>query len=119
MAYIDSFVLPLPKSNIEAYRAQAELAATVWREHGAIEYKEWIADDVQPGDSTSYPQAVKLEEGETVIVAWAIYPSRAARDEANEKIMKDPRLAPMMEPSGLPFDGKRMFFGGFETFVEG
>ncbi|MEW7847109.1 DUF1428 domain-containing protein [Massilia aurea] len=117
MAYVDGFVLPLPKSKIEEYRAQAQLAAAVWRDHGALEYREWIADDVQPGEHTSFPQSVKLEEGETVILAWAVFESRAHRDEANEKIMNDPRLADMMKPGGVPFDGKRMFFGGFAPFV--
>lgn len=117
MAYVDGFVLPLPKSKIEQYRAQAHLAGTVWREHGAIEYREWIADDVPSGEFTSFPQSVKLEEGETVILAWAVYESRAHRDEVNQKVMSDPRLADMMKPGGVPFDGKRMFFGGFENFV--
>ena len=119
MAYVDAFVLPLPKSKIEQYRAQAELAASVWREHGALEYREWIADDVKPGEHTSFPQSVKLEEGETVVLAWAVFHSRAQRDEANEKIVNDPRLAEMMKPGGVPFDGKRMFFGGFDSLVEG
>jgi len=117
MAYVDGFVLPLPTSSIEAYRAQAQLAGAVWREHGALEYREWIADDVPAGVHTSFPQSVQLEEGETVILAWAVYESRAHRDEVNEKVMNDPRLAAMMQPGGVPFDGKRMFFGGFESFV--
>lgn len=117
MAYVDGFVLPLPKSQIETYRAQAQLAGAVWREHGALEYREWIADDVPAGEHTSFPRSVKLEEGETVILAWAVYTSRAHRDEVNEKVMNDPRLAAMMQPGGVPFDVKRMFFGGFEQFV--
>lgn len=119
MAYVDGFVLPLPLSKVEEYRAQAELASSIWREHGALEYREWIADDVQAGEHTSFPRSVKLEEGETVILAWAIFESREARDAANEKIMSDPRLAAMMAPGGVPFDGKRMFFGGFAPFVTG
>ena len=117
MAYVDCFVLPLPKSRLEEYRALAELGASVWREHGALEYREWIADDVPPGELTSFPLSVKLEEEETVVVAWAVFDSRAARDEANAKIMEDPRLADMMKPGGVPFDGKRMFFGGFAPLV--
>jgi uncharacterized protein YbaA (DUF1428 family) len=117
MAYVDGFVLPLPTSSIETYRAQAQLAGAVWREHGALEYREWIADDVPAGEHTSFPQSVQLKEGETVILAWAVYESRAHRDAVNEKVMNDPRLAAMMQPGGVPFDVKRMFFGGFETFV--
>jgi uncharacterized protein YbaA (DUF1428 family) len=117
MAYVDGFVLPLPTSSIETYRAQAQLAAAVWREHGALEYREWIADDVPSGEQTSFPRSVQLEEGETVILAWAVHQSRAHRDAVNEKVMSDPRLAAMMQPGGVPFDVKRMFFGGFENFV--
>lgn len=117
MAYVDCFVLPLPKSRLEEYRALAELGASVWREHGALEYREWIADDVPPGELTSFPLSVKLQEDETVVVAWAVFDSRAARDAANVKIMEDPRLADMMKPGGVPFDGKRMFFGGFAPLV--
>ena len=118
MAYVDGFVLPLPKANIERYREMANLCATVWREHGALEYRECIADDVKPGKLTSFPQSVNLQEDETVVLAWIVYESREKRDEVNEKVMKDPRLAPMMSPEGLPFDGKRMFFGGFEMLID-
>ncbi len=95
----------------------AKLAATVWREHGALEYRKCIADDVEPGKRTSFPQSVNLQEDETVVLAWIVYESREKRDEVNDKVMKDPRLAPMMSPEGLPFDGKRMFFGGFEMLI--
>jgi len=118
MPYVDGFVLPLPTANLEQYREMAELSATVWREHGALEYRECIADDVKPGQLTSFPQAVQLQEGETVVLAWVVYPSRAVRDQVNEKVMKDPRLAHMMDPRSLPFDGKRMFFGGFEMMID-
>jgi uncharacterized protein YbaA (DUF1428 family) len=118
MPYVDGFVLPLPKSNIEAYRQIANKAGAVWREHGALEYHECIADDVQPGKLTSFPQSVQLEPDEVVIFAWIVYESRAKRDEVNAKVMKDPRLAELMKPDSMPFDGKRMFWGGFETFVE-
>jgi len=118
MAYVDGFVLPLPKANIEQYRELANLSATVWREHGALEYRECIADDVKPGELTSFPQSVQLKDDETVVFAWAVFESREKRDEANEKIMNDPRLAAMMTPGALPFDGKRMFFGGFEMFID-
>ena len=87
-------------------------------EHGALEYREWIADDVKPGEHTSFPQSVKLEDGETVILAWAVYESRSHRDAVLEKVMQDPRLADMMKPGGVPFDGKRMFFGGFDNLID-
>jgi uncharacterized protein YbaA (DUF1428 family) len=114
--YIDGFVLPVPKSNIEAYRRMAETAAQVWREYGALEYVECIADDVKPGKVTSFPQAVQLKDDETVVFAWIVYESREQRDAINDKVMKDPRLAGI-GPGELPFDGQRMFWGGFETFV--
>lgn len=118
MAYVDGFVLPLPKSKIDAYKAIAEMAGTVWREHGALDYREWIADDVKPGKLTSFPQSVNLEYGETVVFAWIVYASREARDQVNEKVMKDPRLADVMKPDAMPFDGKRMIYGGFNLLVE-
>jgi len=118
MAYVDGFVLPLPKSKIEAYRAVAETAGTVWREHGALEYREWIADDVKPGTLTSFPQSVNLEDGETVVFAWITYASREQRDQVNEKVMQDPRLADLMKPGAQPFDAKRMIYGGFSSLVE-
>jgi len=116
--YVDGYVLPLPKKNIEAYRKIATEAGKVWKEHGALEYVEWIAEDVQPGKVTSFPQAVKLEPDETVIFAWIAYESRAHRDRVNEAVMKDPRLADMMDMKTAPFDGMRMFWGGFDLFVE-
>ena len=116
--YVDGYVLPLPKKNIEAYRKQATEAGTVWKEHGALAYVECIAEDVKPGKLTSFPQAVKLEPDETVIFAWIVYESRAERDRINAAVMQDPRLAGMMNADAMPFDGKRMFWGGFELFVE-
>ena len=113
--YVDGFVLPVPKKNVEAYRQMAELGAKVWREHGALEYVECVADDVKPGQHTSFPQSVKLEPDETVVFAWIVYASRAERDRINEAVMKDPRMK--HDPSGMPFDGKRMFWGGFEALV--
>ena len=118
MPYVDGFVLPVPKANLDAYRAMAGKAGKIWREHGALQYRECLADDVKPGEHTSFPQAVKLEPDETVIFAWIVYESRARRDEINAKVMADPRLADMMDPKKLPFDGKRMFWGGFEMFVD-
>jgi uncharacterized protein YbaA (DUF1428 family) len=116
MAYTDGFVVPVPKKNLEQYRKLAQQACKVWREYGALDYHEWIADDVKPGEVTSFPQSVKLKDDETVVFAWILYKSRAHRDEVNAKVMADPRMK--MEPSNLPFDGQRMFWGGFETFVE-
>ena len=96
----------------------ARRAAKVWREHGALEYREWVADDVKPGKTTSFPQSVKLKPDETVVFSWIVYSSRKQRDKINAKVMKDPRLAPMMNPKTMPFDGKRMFWGGFKTMIE-
>jgi len=118
MAYIDGFVLPVPKRNLEAYRRMARTAGKVWREHGALAYTEGVADDVKPGKRTSFPQSVKLKPGETVVFAYIVYKSRAQRDRVNAKVMKDPRLAKMMNPKALPFDGKRMFWGGFKAVVD-
>lgn len=116
--YVDGFVLPVPKKNLDAYRKMAREAGEVWKEYGALQYVECVAEDVKPGEVTSFPQSVKLEEGETVIFSWIVYESREKRDEINEKVMKDPRLAHMMDPKDLPFDGKRMFWGGFEMMME-
>ena len=116
--YVDGFVVPVPKRKIAAYLRMARKAGKVWREHGALEYRECVADDVKPGKYTSFPQSVKLKAGETVIFAWIVYKSRKQRDSINAKVMKDPRLAAMMDPKNMPFDGKRMFWGGFKTIVE-
>jgi uncharacterized protein YbaA (DUF1428 family) len=117
MNYVDGFVLPIPTANIEAYRAMCQLAGTVWREHGALSYYECIADDVKPGEQTSFPQSVQLKPDETVIFSWITYESREHRDAVNAKVMADPRMAPLMQPGGMPFDGKRMFWGGFKLLV--
>ena len=119
MSYVDGFVLPVPKKNLQTYRRIAQKAGKVWRDHGALEYMECVADDVKPGKLTSFPQSVKLKPGETVVFAYIVYKSRAHRDRVNAKVMKDPRLANMMDPKAMPFDGKRMFWGGFKTLVEG
>ena len=116
--YVDGFVLPVPKKKLAAYRKMATLAGKVWRDHGALEYVECVADDVKPGKVTSFPQSVKLKKGEIVVFSWIIYKSRKDRDRINAKVMKDPRLAKMMDPKSMPFDGKRMFFGGFKIFLE-
>ncbi|WP_309684083.1 DUF1428 domain-containing protein [Polaromonas sp.] len=116
--YVDGFVVPVPTKNIDAYRRMARKAGKVWREHGALEYFECIADDVKPGKTTSFPQSVKLKEGETVVFSWIVYKSRKHRDKVNAKVMKDPRIMDQMNPKTMPFDAKRMFWGGFKTLVE-
>lgn len=116
--YIDGFVLPVPRANLAAYRKMARLAGKVWREHGALQYIECVEDDVKPGKLTSFPQAVKLKPDEVVVFSWIVYTSRRQRDAVNKKVMQDPRLAPMMDPKNMPFDGKRMFWGGFKSIVE-
>jgi uncharacterized protein YbaA (DUF1428 family) len=118
MSYVDGFILPLPKNNLESYRAMAHKAGQIWREHGALEFHECIADDVKPGQVTSFPQSVDLKENETVVFSWITYESREHRDQVNEKVMKDPRMADMMKPEAMPFDGKRMIYGGFDTLVD-
>ena len=117
MAYVDGFVLPVPKKKLQDYRRMARTAGKVWRDHGALDYREYVADDVKPGKLTSFPQSVKLKAGETVVFAYIVYKSRAHRDRVNAKVMKDPRIAGMMNPAALPFDGKRMFWGGFKSLV--
>ena len=117
MSYVDGFVLPVPTKNLAAYRRMARKAGKVWREHGALEYIECIADDVKPGKHTSFPQSVKLKRGEAVVFAWIVYKSRKHRDRVNAKVMKDPRLAAMMNHKTLPFDGMRMFWGGFKVMI--
>ena len=118
MRYVDGYVLPLPKKNVEAYRRMSQKAGKVWREYGALEYIECVADDVKPGKHTSFPQSVKLKPAETVVFACIVFKSRAHRDRVNAKVMKDPRLADMMDPKAMPFDGKRMFWGGFKVLVD-
>src|SRR5438132_1504657 len=109
--YVDGFVVPVPKKSLQAYRRMAQKAGKVWREHGALEYIECVADDVKPGKVTSFPQSVKLKPGETVVFSWIVYKSRKQRDRVMAKVMKDPRLASMMDPEKMPFDGMRMFWG--------
>jgi uncharacterized protein YbaA (DUF1428 family) len=112
--YVDGFVGPVP----DDYRRTAQKTGKIWREHGALEYVECIADDVKPGKVTSFPQSVKLKSDETVVFAWIVYKSRAHRDSVNAKVMKDSRMADMMDPKSMPFDGKRMFYGGFQVLLD-
>ena len=117
MAYVDGYVLPVPKRNLERYRELATMAGKIWREHGALEYRECVADDVKSGEFTSFPQAVILQEDEVVIFSYIVFESRDHRDEVNAMVMADPRLADVMDRETMPFDAKRMFWGGFETLV--
>ncbi|WP_432380896.1 DUF1428 domain-containing protein [Duganella sp. P38] len=118
MAYVDGFVTPVPRNNLEAYKKMALACGAVWKEHGALEFRETVADDVKPGKLTSFPQSVNLQDDEVVVFSWIVYESRAKRDEINDKVMKDPRLAAFMDPAGMPFDGKRLVYGGFEMIVD-
>ena len=117
MAYVDGFVVPVPKKNLAAYRRMAKKAGKIWREYGAVDYRECIADDVKPGKWTSFPQSVKLKPNEVVVFSWISYKSRKQRDRVNAKVMKDPRIAEMMKDKTPPFDMKRMIYGGFTTLV--
>jgi uncharacterized protein YbaA (DUF1428 family) len=115
--YVDGFVVPVPKRKLAEYRKLAHRAGKVWKEYGALEYVECVADDVKVGKRTSFPRSVKLKPGETVFFSWIVYKSRAQRDRVNKKVMSDPRLADMMDLKKLPFDARRMFFGGFKVFI--
>lgn len=117
MAYIDGCVLPVKKKQIAIYRAMAKKSAKIWMEYGTLEFHECVADDVPYGKRTSFPRSVKLKRGETVVFSWIVYPSRAARDRIMAKVMKDKRIAAMMSRKDVPFDGKRMIFGGFKPIV--
>ncbi len=118
MSYVDGFVVPVQKKKLQDYRRMAEKASKVWKEYGALEYVESVADDVKPGKWTSFPQSVKLKAGETVVLAYVVYKSRAHRDSVMAKVMKDKRLTEMCNPKSMPFDGKRMFWGGFKPIVK-
>jgi len=118
MAYVDGFVLPVPKRNFDAYRRIARKAGRIWREHGALAYVECMADDVKPGKRTSFPRSVKLKPGEAVGFSWIVYKARRHRDRVLKKVMSDKRLKPMMDPKAMPFDARRMFWGGFKVMVD-
>jgi uncharacterized protein YbaA (DUF1428 family) len=118
MSYVDGFVLPVPKENLPAYRRMAKKAGAIWREHRALQVCESVSDDVKVGRVTSFPQSVKLKPGETVVFSWIVFKSRAHRDLVNAKVMKDPRLANMMDSKALPSDAKRMIYGGFSVVVD-
>jgi uncharacterized protein YbaA (DUF1428 family) len=116
--YVDGFVVPVPKKSLGIYRRMAQKAGKVWRDHGALEFRESVADDVKWGKHTSFPRSVKRKASETVVFSWIVYKSRADRDCINAKVMKDKRLASMMDPKAMPFDAKRMIYGGFKVMVD-
>ena len=118
MNYVDGFVLPVPKDKLGAYRRMAKKASKVWRDHGALEFHESVADDVKVGKWTSFPRSVKLKKSETVVFSWIVYKSRTHRDRVLREVMADKRLAKMMNPKAMPFDAKRMIYGGFKIMVE-
>jgi len=118
MAYVDGFVTPVPKRKLKQYMAMSRRMSKVWRDHGALEFRECVADDVKWGKRTSFLRAVKQKAGETVCFAYVAYKSRAHRDSVNAKAMKDKRVAPMMNPKNLPFDARRMIWGGFKVMVD-
>lgn len=117
--YIDGFVIPLKKSKIAEYRRIAGKAGKIWREYGALDYKECIGDDMNVKMMTPFPKLAKATKGETVVFSWILYRSKAHRDKVNAKVMKDPRLCEMMQAGGCPFDPKRMAYGGFTVLVDG
>jgi uncharacterized protein YbaA (DUF1428 family) len=116
--YVDGFIVPVKKDRLEEYKKLARLACKVWMEHGASNYVECVADDVEVGKRTSFPRSVKLKEDEVVVFAYIGYKSRAERDRVNKKAMNDPRLAQYADAKNIPFDAKRMFWGGFKSFVD-
>jgi uncharacterized protein YbaA (DUF1428 family) len=120
MAYVDGFLIAIPKKNVRAYRSIARKAGKVWREHGALEYRECVGDDLNvKGMGVTFPRTLKLKLGETALFSWIVYQSRGHRDRVNARVMKDPRLAKMMEgPKSMPFDLKRMAYGGFKVLVD-
>lgn len=118
MRYVDGFVLPVPKKNLKLYRSISQKAGKVWREHGALQYVEASGDDLDNKFCVSFEQTIKLKAGETVVFSFIVYKSRAHRDRVNAKVMKDPRLVKMMEKGPMPFDVKRMAFGGFTMLVD-
>jgi len=117
MSYVDGFIVPVPKAKLAAYRVLARKACKVWLEHGALDYQEYVADDVAVGKVTSFPRSVKLAPDEIVVFSYIVYKSRKDRDRINAKVMKDPRLSDMMKGKAMPFDGKRLIYGGFKTLV--
>ena len=118
MSYVDGFVLAVPKKNLQAYARMARKAGKVWREHGALDYKECVGDDLKVKFGVPFPRIMKLKPGETALFSFIVYKSRSHRDRVNARVMKDPRLASMMDPKNMPFDMKRMAYGGFKVLVD-
>jgi uncharacterized protein YbaA (DUF1428 family) len=118
MRYVDGYVLPVPKKNVQAYRRMAQRAGKIWREHGALEFRECVGDDLNVKMGMPFPRMIKLKRGETVFFSWIVFKSRAHRDGVNAKVWKDPRLAKMMDQKSMPFDHKRMVYGGFKILVD-
>ncbi len=118
MAYVDGFVLCVPKKSLVAYRRLAQKAGKIWREHGALEYRECVGDDLKVKMGLPFPKLAKTKPGETVVFSWIVYKSRAHRDRVNAKVMKDPRLTASMDMNNMPFDCKRMAYGGFKVLVD-
>ena len=117
MCYVDGYVVPVPKKSLQAYRRIAQKAGKIWREYGALEYRECAGDELDVKWAVPFPRMIKLKPGETVVFAWIVFKSRAHRDRVNAKVMKDPRLA-KMDPKSMPFDSKRMVYGGFKVLVD-
>jgi uncharacterized protein YbaA (DUF1428 family) len=118
MRYVDGYVLPVPKKNLPAYVRMAQKAGKIWREYGALEYRECAGDDLNIKWGVPFPRRMQLKAGETVVFAWIVFKSRAHRDRVNAKVMKDPRLANSMDAKSMPFDCKRMVYGGFKVLVD-
>ncbi len=118
MPYVDGYLLPVPKKNVQAYRRIAQKAGKIWREHGVLEYRECVGDDLSVKMGMPFPRRIRLKPGETVVFAWVVFKSRADRDRVNAKVMKDPRLAKMMDSKAMPFDPRRMSYGGFKILVD-
>ena len=116
--YVDGFVLPVPRKNMSAYRRMAQKASKIWHEHGALEYRECVGNDLNVKTGMPFPKGIKAKPGETVVFAYIVYRSRAHRDQVNAKVMSDPRIAGMCDPKKMPFDCQRMLYGGFETIVQ-
>ena len=116
--YVDGYVLPVPKKHLKTYSRMAQKAGKIWREHGALDYKECVGDDLDVKCGVPFPKQIKLKPGETVVFAYIVFKSRAHRDRVNAKVMKDPRLADSMSEKTMPFDAKRMVYGGFTVSVD-
>jgi uncharacterized protein YbaA (DUF1428 family) len=117
--YTDGFVIPVPKRKLTAYFKMARQAAKIWREYGAVDYKECVGDDLAAKFALSFPKGIRTKAGETVVFSWIVYKSKAHRDKVNAKVMSDPRIAAMCDPGDMPFDAKRMLYGGFKVMVSG